>query len=156
MVIEIDVSNKIARLKDRHLAGVCGNSDYVIHFDFDSEWNGYETKVARFKWNGTYEEVAFAGNECPMPIIYNAYRVEIGVYAGNLHTTTAAILMMKKSVLCNGGSPAAKPDSVYTQILEHEPTNAAVLSALNDAGLVAPIANADGAVLTDGDSVYIY
>lgn len=34
--------------------------------------------------------------------------------------------------------------------------NLSVLSALNDAGLVAPIADTDGTVLTDGSNVYIY
>lgn len=125
MVIEIEVAEKIARLKDRSLVGVCGNSDYVVRFAFDAEWDAYETKTARFKWSGTYTDVVFSGNECAMPIINNSYCVEIGVYAGNLHTTTTAILLMKKSVLCDGGTPAAPPDDVYAQIM-HKLNNLAV------------------------------
>lgn len=117
MVIEIKVAEKVARLKDKTAVGVCGNSDYVIRFSFDAEWDAYETKTARFKWNGTYMDVVFTGNECAMPIIYNSHMVEIGVYADSLHTTTAANLFMKKSVLCDSGAPAAPSDDVYAQIM---------------------------------------
>lgn len=48
MNIEVNVSNKIARLADRSVVGVCGNSDYVIQFNFDSEWDAMYT--ARKAW----------------------------------------------------------------------------------------------------------
>ena len=118
MIIEVGVSNKIAKLKDKSVVAVCGNSDYVIHFNFDDEWNAYETKTARFKWNGEYTDVVFDGVECPMPIINNTYHVEIGVYAGELHTTTVAVLHMKKSILCGDGSPADPAPDVYAQIMD--------------------------------------
>lgn len=100
MQIEVIVREKIARLANKQDFAVCGNSDYTIKFNFDSEWDDYETKTARFKYNGTYTDVVFNGNECPMPIIINAFRTEIGVYVGDLHTTTSAILPMRKSILC--------------------------------------------------------
>lgn len=117
MIIKCNVINKIARISSGVVA-ICGNSDYVIHFTFDEEWDTYETKTARFKWNGTYTDVVFTGNECPMPIVQNTNNVEIGVYAGNLHTTTLAHLPMEKSILCGGGSPAEPSDDVYNQIME--------------------------------------
>lgn len=100
MQIEVTVRDKIARTANKHDFAVCGNSDYTIKFDFDSEWDAYETKTARFKWNGSYTDVVFSDSECPMPIITNAFRVEIGVYAGELHTTTSASLPLRKSILC--------------------------------------------------------
>lgn len=118
MKIEVNVSNKIARLVNREFVGVCGNSDYVIHFNFDSEWDSYDTKTARFKWGGSYTDVVFAGDEVAMPVMYNINRVEIGVYAGNLHTTTSALLKMKKSILCGAGAPADPTESVYDQLME--------------------------------------
>lgn len=118
MIIEVDVSNKIARLKDKTIVGICSNSDYVIHFNFDDEWSAYVTKTARFKWNDEYTDVIFDGTECPMPIINNTFRVEIGVYAGELHTTTAAMLYMKKSILSGDGSPADPAPDVYAQIMD--------------------------------------
>ena len=100
MQIEVIVREKIARLANKQDFAVCGNSDYVIKFNFDSEWDAYETKTARFKYNGTYTDVVFNDNECPMPIITNAFRLEIGVYAADLHTTSCAVLPLRKSILC--------------------------------------------------------
>ena len=115
--IEIKISNKIATLKEKFV-GVCGNSDYVVVFDFDDEWKSHGTKTARFKYNGKYEDVVFTGNECPMPIILDTASVEIGVYAGNLHTTTSACVLMKTCILSGSGVPADPIPDVYNQIID--------------------------------------
>ena len=115
--IEINISNKIATLKEKFV-GVCGNSDYVVVFDFDDEWKSHATKTARFKYNGKYEDVVFTGNECPMPVILDASSVEIGVYAGNLHTTTPACVLMKTCILSGSGVPADPTPDVYNQIID--------------------------------------
>lgn len=99
MQIEIIIREKIARTVDKHAFAVCGNSDYTVKFDFDSEWDSYETKTARFKYNGSYTDVPFSGDTCPMPVITNAYRVEIGVYAGELRTSSPALLPLRRSIL---------------------------------------------------------
>lgn len=99
MQIEIIIREKIARTVDKHTFAVCGNSDYTVKFDFDSEWDSYETKTARFKYNGSYTDVPFSGDTCPMPVITNAYRVEIGVYAGELRTSSPALLPLRRSIL---------------------------------------------------------
>lgn len=99
--INITVREKIAHtILDTCI--VCGNSDYVAIFDFDAEWDAYEVKTARFIWGGTYTDVAFAGNECPVPVIPDAVSVLVGVYAGELRTTTAAAVEVRRSIL--GGS----------------------------------------------------
>lgn len=99
--INITVREKIAHtISDTCI--VCGNSDYVAVFDFDAEWDAYETKTARFIWGGTFTDVPFAGNECPVPVIPDAVSVLVGVYAGDLHTTTAAAVGVRRSIL--GGS----------------------------------------------------
>lgn len=99
--INITVREKIAHtISDTCI--VCGNSDYVAAFNFDAEWDAYEVKTARFIWGGTYTDVAFAGNECPVPVIPDAVSVLVGVYAGDLHTTTAAAVEVRRSIL--GGS----------------------------------------------------
>lgn len=117
MDINITVRNKIAILVNPIIA-VCGNSDYVVKFDFDSEWDAFENKTARFKYNGEYIDIIFTGNECNMPVIKNAYRVEIGVYAGDLHTTTSAFLIMKKSITSDNGTPAAPAPDAYDQLMQ--------------------------------------
>ena len=100
--INITVREKIAHtITDTCI--VCGNSDYVVVFDFDAEWDAYEVKTARFIWGGTYTDVAFTGSECPIPVIPDAVSVLVGVYAGDLHTTTAAAVGVRRSIL--GGNP---------------------------------------------------
>lgn len=99
--INITVREKIAHtISDTCI--VCGNSDYVAIFDFDAEWDAYATKTARFIWGGTFTDVPFTGNECPVPVIPDAVSVLVGVYAGDLHTTTAAAVEVRRSIL--GGS----------------------------------------------------
>lgn len=179
-MIEIIVRNKIAKLVEL-FTGICGNSDYVIKFNFDEEWDAYETKTARFKWNSTYVDIVFTGNECAMPAINDAYGVEIGVYAGDLHTTTGAYLPMKKSILCDGGVPADPTPDVYAQIMELlnsggsgggtgtvksvngvepdedgnvdiEPTDDDAFDVLYESGIIDPVTDADGgALFTDAD-----
>ena len=116
--INITVRNKVAvnPAQDRY---VCGNSDYVVHFDFDAEWDAHEVKTARFiKEDGTYVDQVFMGNDCPVPVISDTYKLQVGVFAGNLSTTTAAYVPCKKSILCGNGSPAAPEDDVYHQIMQ--------------------------------------
>lgn len=99
--INITVREKIAHtISDTCI--VCGNSDYVAVFDFDAEWDAYATKTARFIWGGTFTDVPFTGSECPVPVIPDAVSVLVEVYAGELHTTTAAAVEVRRSIL--GGS----------------------------------------------------
>lgn len=116
MEIEIIVREKVARLANKHDFAVCGNSDYRIKFDFDSEWDAYEVKTARFKYNGTYTDVVFNGCECPMPIITSAFRVEVGVYAGDLRTTSCAVLPLKKSILCGSETESKESQEIKDSI----------------------------------------
>lgn len=116
-VINISVKDKIARL-ETPVNIACNNSDYVIRFGFDAEWQGYETKTARFVISGKYIDAVFSGAEVAVPIISDARAVAIGVYAGNLHTTTPALIMCDGSITSEGGSPAAPSEDVYAQIME--------------------------------------
>lgn len=96
---------------------VCGNSDYLISFDFDEEWAAHDAKTARFIWNGQYADVVFTGNICAVPVITNASVCAVGVYAGDLQTTTPALIGCDKSILCGGGLPADPTPDVYAQIM---------------------------------------
>lgn len=118
-IIDITIRDKIARnVRGNVCEYICGNSDFVVAFDFDAEWDAFETKTARFKYNGTHQDVVFTGNQCNVPIIENTHMFKVGVFAGNLHTTTPATVMAKKSILCGSGVPAAPSDDVYNQIME--------------------------------------
>lgn len=116
--IHITVKDKIATGDGSRI--VCGNSDYMAVFSFDEEWAAYTMKTARFvNVGGSYTDVVFEGNACPVPIIHNTLGVKVGVFAGYLSTTTSAWFDCQKSVLCgSGGLPVDPPPDVYAQIME--------------------------------------
>lgn len=138
--VKITVRDKVAT-GDRSRI-VCGNSDYAVRFDFDAEWDGYDAKTARFvlaSQEGKYLDVVFTGDVCQVPVLQDTIGVYVGVYAGDLHTTTPAWFDCDRSILCGGGSPAAPPDDVYAQvmailkdieIIDRKTLDAAVASAL--------------------------
>lgn len=115
--IHVMIRNKIATAPKDALY-ICGNSDFKVLFDFDADWAEHDVKTARFKYNGTHLDVLFEGNECPVPVLSDIYNFRVGVFAGNLKTSTEAYVSAKKSVLCGSGSPAAPSPDVYAQIME--------------------------------------
>ena len=117
MNIEIIIRDKIARLVNIDTYFVCGNNDIDINFIFDEEWNAHHTKTARFTFNGKYIDVIFTGNTVKAPIIKDAIEVKIGVYAGNLRTTTPATIRAKRSILCDNGTPEAPTPDLYAQLM---------------------------------------
>lgn len=160
--ILVKIRDKIAMAAMNALY-ICGNSDFVIVFDFDEEWNAFETKTARFTYGGVYQDVIFTGNECPVPIISNIHSFRLGVFAGDLHTTTPAYVSAKKSILCDGGLPADPLPDVYTQImgllnrLSAEKMDKALgdayagqLLAVGADGSVHPLQLGDGLEIVDG------
>lgn len=115
--INITVQGKIATALNAETI-VCGNADYTAVFDFDAEWDGEAIKTARFSTGRGYVDVVLTGNKCAIPVLYNTYYVKVGVYAGELHTTTPAYIDCVKSILCDGGPPADPLPDVYNQLIE--------------------------------------
>ncbi len=115
--IEISVQNRVA-WQTNSVDYICGNGDFVVGFVFDSEWDEYETKTARFIYNGEHTDIVFTGTECKVPKILNVKRMEVGVFAGDLYTTTPAFVHCRKSILCDSGAPADPMPDVYAQIME--------------------------------------
>ena len=120
MNLSVIVKNKIATLATPEII-VCGNSDYTITFTFDDEWSEEAIKTARFAYRrggeNRFEDVVFTGNTVEVPVLSNITAVLVGVYAGELRTTTPAVISCEKSILCGGGTHDAPPDNVYNQIL---------------------------------------
>lgn len=119
--INITVAGKIATNMSPGVVIICGNSDYTVTFSFDDEWNALPLKTARFIYTKggrlTYTEVPFVGNEVAVPVLSDITDVFVGVYAGDLHTTTPARVLTKRSTLC-GLEPHKEPDEdVYLQVL---------------------------------------
>lgn len=115
--LHITVVDKIATYRQRDGVIVCGNNDYVIEFTFDAEWDEHTVKTARFITNGTYTDVVFEGTSVAIPVITNTASVSVGVFAGDLRTTTPAVIECQKSILCDGGIPAEPPPEFYGQIM---------------------------------------
>ena len=115
--INIMIKNKIAT-KSNNVTYICDNSDYVINFDFDDEWNAYDTKTARFAYGGQYTDIIFVGNRCNVPVITNTYAFHIGVFAGDLHTTTPVRVPCRKSILSSASIHVDPTPDVYDQLME--------------------------------------
>ena len=62
--------------------------------------------------------MVFRGDTCAVPTITNTYRIKVGVFAGDLSTSTPAYISAKKSILCGTGIPVAPTDDVYNQIMD--------------------------------------
>ena len=115
--IKISVRDRIAWLTNRK-EYICGNGDFTVEFDFDAEWANSPNKTARFIHGKEHTDVLFTGNKCTVPIITGVNHMEVGVYADNLRTTTAAKVLCKKSILCRNGITADPPPDVYAQLME--------------------------------------
>ena len=116
-ILHITVLDKKAIYRERDGDIVCGNSDYAIEFTFDSDWEGQTTKTARFSYGGRYQDVVFVGNTVSVPILKNATSVKVGVFAGNLSTTSPATIPCVKSILCDDDVPEPPSNDVYNQII---------------------------------------
>lgn len=116
--INIKVVNKIATNATPDVPLVCGNSKYTITFDFDAEWATEVNRVARFVYYhghlSYFKEQAFVGNIVNVPVLSNIDYVLVGVYAGDLSTTTPARVRCKRSILCGGAEEQITDDEKET------------------------------------------
>lgn len=120
--ITIEIKDKIATCLTT-LPVVCGNSDYVIDFLFDEEWNKHNIKTATFVVNGAIEYRVFNGTVCEMPVFQDTLVALVGVFAGTiddgtLSTSTPAIVRCRKCVTDGDSVPTPPKDDVYNQIIE--------------------------------------
>lgn len=112
--INITVAAKIATNTTPGEVIVCGNSDYTVTFAFDSEWDAETERTARFVYYkdglSLYQDVAFTGDAVAVPVLSNISYVLVGVYAGNLHTTTPAKVLCDRSILCGDPLEVLTPE----------------------------------------------
>lgn len=97
---------------------VCDNSDYEIEFDFSEEWQVYELKTARFAYGGKMQDIIFEGSRCGVPRMSGICSFKVGVFAGDLSTTTPAYIEARASILSEGGTPTAPAPDVYDQLMQ--------------------------------------
>lgn len=117
----IEVRDKIATLKSKNFNLVGGNSDYDVVFDFDKDWDKDNVKTAIFVF-GREKPVykVFNGNVCEGIAINNATTCLIGVVAGDVRTTTSAVVdCVYRSIVDEAReTPEPPTEDVYNQIME--------------------------------------
>ncbi len=120
-IINITVAEKIATNTSPGVSIICGNSDYSVNFAFDGEWEPEAARTARFVYykNGQamHQDVIFTGNTVAVPVLSNIEFVYVGVYAGDLHTTTPAKVLCDRSILCGSSVHEDPPEDVYNQFM---------------------------------------
>jgi hypothetical protein len=120
-LIKISIINKYAAAEGAPVI-VCGNDDYTAQFFFDAEWDAYDIKTARFVYvqNGAikYTDVVLTGDTAPVPVMADTKEVMVGVFAGDIRTSTPAHIHCEPSIRCGTGAPADPTPDVYDQIME--------------------------------------
>lgn len=145
--INITVAEKIATNTTPSEIIVCGNSGYTVTFSFDSEWSSEATRTARFVFNKQgrtyFHDVKFTGKTASVPVLSGIDSVLVGVYAGDLITTTPAKVLCDRSILC-----ADSTEYVGEQARESlDALIARVQSDLENGAYIGP-AGADGTGVT--------
>lgn len=115
MIINITVADCRATLEGAPVI-VCNNKrKYSIKFTFDSEWGADTQKTARFVWVSGGEQIVrdvnFTGDTVKVPPLSGAKEVKVGVFEGDLQTTTPARIYCEPSILCYGGGKSGTNNS---------------------------------------------
>ena len=121
--VYISVTNKRAVLTTP-IVIVNGNSDYLVNFTFDEEWDAYDAKTMEVKYIDRQcvmrkQEVLFDGDSVALPVLHDIKEVAIGVYAGNLHTSTPAVIPCERSISDGDAVHDPPAPDVYNQLLEY-------------------------------------
>lgn len=157
--IKITVAQKIATNTTPGEVIVCGNSDYTVTFDLDAEWATEPNRTARFVYykNGLqlFQEKTFTGNTAPVPVLSGIDYVMVGVYAGDLRTTTPAKVLCDRSILCGDAVEQITPDEkagLQAQIGDLSQLQTAdkssLVAAINEAAKSGGSGSGSGGLLT--------
>lgn len=108
MNINVNITNKHCAVQGAPVI-VCGNSDYTMTFTFDAEWDNAGEKTARFSYirDGVrrYQDVKLEGDKVAVPPVYGTKGLQVGVYSGDLVTSTPGRIPCEKSIICGTVSP---------------------------------------------------
>lgn len=139
--IKITVAGKIATNTTPGVVIVCGNKDYTATFDLDDEWAAETARTARFVYykNGMrlFKDVQFTGDTVAVPALSGIDYVMVGIYAGDLHTTTPAQVLCDRSILC--GDAVEQINDENRAGLQAQIGDLSKLQATDKANLVAAI-----------------
>lgn len=160
--IQITVRSKIAQTQNAPEI-VCGNSDYTAIFDLDAEWSDYDVKTARFVWrdnrtgNLRHRDTQFDGDSAPVPAVYGTSQMLIGVYAGDIRTTTPARVTCIPCITDDAPAHDPPDDDVYAQLLDYlsklEPESGGIGKVDDAIPVVNGIAQSIVGIATDFEEV---
>lgn len=119
--IKIHIKDRVAVAEGDPVI-ICGNKDYTVTFTFDEEWGQAFAKTARFNFR-TFDgpnhiDQPFTGDTVKVPELSNVCEVEVGVFVGDLNTTTGAPIRCKPCIRCGSGAPKDPTPDVYDEIME--------------------------------------
>ena len=143
-IINITVKGKVASSNTKAI--VNGNSDYTVNWVLDGEWSDFDTKTMRVRhYDGTVIDCIFTGCSCSLPIITETCMIEIGLFAGNLITSTPATISCTRCIMDDEGPVKDPMPDVYAQIMER----------LNNLDGIAPATSDKLGVVKIGDNLKI-
>ena len=120
-MIPVAVRGRFAALTDRTAQIVCGNSDYAVQFDLDSEWAAYDTKTALISrvqdGQPQVTEIAFSGDTVTLPVLHDTSEVSIGVTAGTICTAAPARIPCVRCVTDLAAEEYDPPRDFLTELL---------------------------------------
>lgn len=126
-VINITVKGKVASSDTKAI--VNGNSDYAVNWVLDGDWADYDTKTMRVRFfDGSVIDSIFSGTSCSLPVITETCMIEIGLFAGDLITSTPAVINCIRCIRDDEGPVQDPTPSIYDQLL----------AKLNELGGVSP------------------
>lgn len=156
MQINIRITERIATIAGTPQI-ICGNNDYVAAFTFDSEWDEYEEKTACFRYckDGKYEQedVTFTGAVCAIPALFGIDRVEIGVSAGSIRTTTPAAVPCCRCITDIPADESSVQVDPYDQLMDMIQEAMNSLPELVDGEFFIVDAEGDYITMSSGDYI---
>ena len=121
--IKITVANLIATAQDNPTI-VCGNSGYTVEFTFDEAWAVYLIKTVRFAWidartgQRRHIDSQYTGEPIGVPVIADAYEVQIGAYAGNIISSTGARIPCVRCITDDATYHGGTTPDIYAELLD--------------------------------------
>lgn len=101
---------------------VCGNSDYALNVDFDSEWDGIEHITAQFQYLRDGQPVTknapVTNGTCRIPVLRGTWEVLIGISGGNIRTAAPARIMCIPCVTDLCGTEKQPVRDLYNEAME--------------------------------------
>lgn len=132
--IVLTVKDKIASVpQDAYI--VCGNNKYTLILDLDEEWEIGKLITVRFKFckNGKLQHIdrTTFTDTVTIPEFYGINQVFVGLFSGDIQTTTPARVLCLKSITCDDSTEIGANGSRDAEAIEQLKSDIGILSELD-------------------------